>query len=333
MRTRSKEKGLTLIELLVVGTIILILAVIALPLVKPMIDSQQTRSASQVVSTYLNRAKNRARLTGRPCGVRFEVFPGTEEWGGASLVMRQVEVPPVYTGFMGTEMGSVFPADHTGPFRFVCDDPYLQRTLRPGNRVQVGGSGPYYTVKEVLPGYFTLEEPVTTPTTERGGKFRVQLAPRPTMTPPVALPQGTVVDLKYSGCGGDWWDFWYDDTATPQILNRARDVTVMFSPSGEISLPSESAGLYPAGPLFLLIGRWDQIPAVRDSGEEGSWPNWADGRNYWVVVQPQSGLVTTAEVNPVPLPDGASDVNGIDSIFMGQSREFATQIKRNIGGY
>lgn len=325
MRTRSKEKGLTLIELLVVGTIILILAVIALPLVKPMIDSQQTRSASQVVSTYLNRAKNRARLTGRPCGVRFEVFPGTEDLGGASLVMRQVEVPPVYTGFMGTETGTI---DH---LRFVTDDPYLQRTLRPGNRIQVGGSGPYYTVKLAFPDHCILEEPVTTPATARSGKFRVQLAPRPTMTPPVALPQGTVVDLKYSGCGGDWWNFWYDDDPVSPVDNRAREVTVMFSPSGEISLPTEE-NPYPVGPLFLLIGRWDQIPAVRDSGEEGSWPNWADGRNYWVVVQPQSGLVTTAEVNPVPLLDGANDLEPtLDN--MTHSREFATQIKRNIGGY
>ena len=327
MRTRSKEKGLTLIELLVVGTIILILAVIALPLVKPMIDSQQTRSASQVVSTYLNRAKNRARLTGRPCGVRFEVFPSTEEWGGASLVMRQVEVPPVYTGFMGTETGSVLPADYVSglPLRFVCDDPYLQRTLRPGNRVQVGGNGPYYTIKEALPSYFTLEEPVTTPTAARAGKFRVQLAPRPTMTPPVALPQGTVVDLKYSGCGVDYWNF---DGA---VFGNAYDVTVMFSPSGEISLPAEGSP-YPVGPLFLLIGRWDQIPAVRDSGEEGSWPNWADGRNYWVVVQPQSGLVTTAEVNPITLADGDDDIDP-GQVRVARSREFATQIKRNIGGY
>ncbi|MBO7678734.1 MAG: prepilin-type N-terminal cleavage/methylation domain-containing protein [Thermoguttaceae bacterium] len=330
MRTRSKEQGMTLIELLVVGTIITILTVIALPLVKPMIDSQQTRSASQVVSTYLNRAKNRARLTGRPCGVRFEVFPGTEQWGGASLVMRQVEVPPIYTGFMGTEIGSILPADYVGglPFRFVSDDPYLQRTLRPGNRVQVGGSGPYYTIKEVLSGYFALEEPVTTPMTARVGKFRVQLAPRPTMTPPVALPQGTVVDLKYSGCGGAWWDFWYDDTVVPPVANPAYDVTVMFSPSGEISLPTEGSP-YPAGPLFLLIGRWDQIPAVRTGNADGRWPNWADGRNYWVVVQPQSGLVTTAEVNPV---DGASDL-GPSPGDMTYSREFATQIKRNIGGY
>ncbi len=319
MRTRSKEKGLTLIELLVVGTIILILAVIALPLVKPMIDSQQTRSASQVVSTYLNRAKNRARLTGRPCGVRFEVFPGTEQWGGASLVMRQVEVPPVYTGFTGTEMGSL---EYDGSFRFVCNDPYLQRTLRPGNRVQVGGSGPYYAVKGIGSDCFILEEPVTTPPVTRTmTTFRVQLAPRPTMTPPVALPQGTVVDLKYSGLGGDYGNFIGGD-------GYAHDVTVMFSPSGEISLPAED-NLYPVGPLFLLIGRWDQIPAVREPGEEGSWPNWADGRNYWVVVQPQSGLVTTAEVNPV---NGASDPDPL-SDDMTYSREFATQIKRNIGGY
>ncbi len=324
MRTRSKEKGLTLIELLVVGTIILILAVIALPLVKPMIDSQQTRSASQVVITYLNRAKNRARLTGRPCGVRFEVFPGTEGWGGASLVMRQVEVPPVYTGFTGTEMGSL---EYDGSFRFVCNDPYLQRIIRPGNRVQVGGSGPYYTViNNNGSGSFVLEEPVTTPPVTRTmTTFRVQLAPRPTMTPPVALPQGTVVDLKYSGCGVDYWNF---DGA---VFGDAHDVTVMFSPSGEISLPTEGSP-YPVGPLFLLIGRWDQIPAVRDSGEEGSWPNWADGRNYWVVVQPQSGLVTTAEVNPITLADGDDDIDP-GQVRVARSREFATQIKRNIGGY
>lgn len=331
MRTRNKEKGMTLIELLVVGTIITILTVIALPLVKPMIDSQQTRGASQIVSTYLNRAKSRARLTGRPCGVCFEVFPGTEEWGGASLVMRQVEVPPEYTGFLGKEIGSIKPEDRAEdgtyrPFRFICDDEYLHQTLRQGNRVQVGGTGPYYTVREEPKpefgiDYFELEEPVTTPVVSRTGHFRVQLSPRPTMTPPVALPQGTVVDLCYSGCGTAWGALGGGTVA--------RNVTVMFSPKGEVSIPSElDENRYPVGPLYLLVGRWDQIPAVRDEGEEGSWPNWADGRNYWVTVQPQSGLVTTAEVNPTTLPDGGDGI--VDIVH---SREFAAQVKQNIGGY
>lgn len=323
--TRRKERGLTLIELLAVGTIVLILTVISLPMVKPMLDSQQTRSAAQTVSTYLNRAKSRAKLSGRPCGVRFEVWPGTESTQGATLLMRQVDVPPEYTGFTGGETVSLeLDPDTTSvisgvtAYPFTTTDPFLLQRLADQSlaKIQFNNAGPYYRIFSGTTYIRPL--PTCTLTRCRNIPFKVQLSPKPTMAAPMPLPQGAVVDLRYSGIGdeGDYWGL----NAAP-----ASDVTVMFSPSGEIDTIN---GVYPTGPIHLLIGRWDQIGAVRDETDTESFPNYADGRNYWVTVNPQSGLISTTEVNPLNLYQ-----NNPDQAAIKKSREFASQSKRNIGGY
>lgn len=387
-RIRRKEKGLTLIELMVVGMIIMIVTAISLPMVKPMLESQQTRSASRIVSTYLNRAKNRARLTGRPCGVRFEVWPGTDvgAFGGASLIMRQVDVPPEYTGFTNAAQFTLekiqvddLSIHRTGVVGNMIDkpvflfddsvtdpkafDPYFLSLLprQNGARAQLGSlsgdsvlpqyAGQYYRIaplrvamsnasetddylvlradngdywlkgstgiptnaRQVMqlvdnPAY-SIEQccsfSVTTPLTVEV-PFRVQLAPKPTMAAPMALPQGAVVDLSDSGFGADGVQF-----------HKNGDVTIMFSPTGAVDTVN---GEYPTGPIHLLIGRWDQIDAVRDDADLESLPNYADGRNFWVTVNEQTGLISTAEVSP-----------GREGLK--HSREFATQVKRNIGGY
>lgn len=351
--TRRKERGLTLIELLAVGTIVLILTAISLPMVKPMLDSQQTRSASQVVSTYLNRAKNRAKLSGRPCGVRFEVWPGTDVQlecnngakkevspnvflysRGASLVMRQIDVPPEYSGFSGGETVSV----NSGAFT-VNNDLYLSRILEKQTqaRIQFNNEGPYF---RIWPNTSNLvAQPTCTLRPYENVPFKVQFSPKPTMTSPMALPQGAAIDLQFSGVAGLNQQGVFDyPTGAENATNVSDDVTIMFSPSGAVDTVN---GEYPTGPIYLLIGRWDQINAVRENQDGETLPNYADGRNYWVTINPQSGLISTAEVNPVtdhgfyPTEDStpATDCVLGNTNILQKSREFASQAKRNIGGY
>ena len=88
-QARAKRSGVTLIELLVVATIMLTLAAVSVPTIKPMMESQATSHAAQTVATYLERAKAHAVVTGRPSGVTFEFFPGTDSYdGSASLYAR-----------------------------------------------------------------------------------------------------------------------------------------------------------------------------------------------------------------------------------------------------
>ena len=354
----TKERGMTLIELLVVGTIILILTAVSLPMVKPMLESQATRSGAQLVSTYLNRAKVRAMTSGRPCGVRFEHWKGTEGGdlsGSAALILRQVDVPPLYSGLTGAETAFVVDwgpgADSSARYELFtpedrdgADASYLKQQLRKGNgRIQFGvgnGSVPtgafyrtrceYDDVLDITRVYIednptcslatrsfdeSYESPYNASVTMNATvdfRFRAYLPPKLTMTAPEPLPQGTVVDLEYSGQGSAY-------------EGNLGDVTVMFAPGGEVDTVN---GMYPTGSmLHFLVGRWDQISAVRPDGDLETLPNYADGRNNWVSINTQTGLMQTTEVNP------GSDVGyQPDGAVMAHSREFATELKRNIGG-
>lgn len=314
MKSRRRN-GLTLTELLVVGTIILAVTALSIPVVKPMMESQLTKNGANMLATALNRARNRAQVTGRPCGVRFEYWPGTVSdldekhynaqtddgtaivsdtyysTPGASLVMRQVEVPPAYTGLLGTE--TVKYNDGRCVFQ---NDVYIESELgrSASAKIQIGGDGPFYpfdgrstSLKEsavyALPPQRDVEYP-----------FKVLLDSRPTMAMPVCMPRGTAVDLQFSGVG----DAVFVDTVAGtnyEPVRQATALTIMFAPDGSVESVN---GAIPSEPIHFLVGRWDQISAVRPDGDEESYPNYADGRNYWVSVFPQTGVVTVNQVNP-----------------------------------
>ena len=321
---RRHRHGLTLTELLVVGTIILAVTAISIPVVKPMMESQLTKNGANMVATALNRARNRAVANGRACGVRFEYWPGTmsvihetqpylDENGnysitryvtpGASLVLRQVEVPPVYTGLLGIE--KVTYADRKG--RFPNDAYILQKLARKPpctGKIQIGGSGPFYTISKCYysgnpsEDYFELKDGETyalPPDREDTQySFKVLQDSRTTMALPVYLPRGAAVDLQFSGIG----DTLFMEEPSCEYYNEPAEQTslaIMFSPDGSVE---SVGGTMPTEPIHFLIGRWEQTSAVRADDDTESLPNYADGRNYWVTVFPQTGSVTVSQVNP-----------------------------------
>lgn len=311
----KKRRGLTLVELLVVGTIIIAVTAISIPVVKPMMESQLTKNGAGMVATALNRARNRAQVTGRACGVRFEYWPGTSypcsdapiQSGvdgegiavytryyapGSSLLLRQVEVPPVYSGILGVE--SVKIGDN-GACEFQ-NDIYAPKVLEKSSnaKLQINGSGPFYRFREnstVLKGGETFALP---PNRETAYPFKLLLDARATMAMPTTLPRGTAVDLEFSGTGDTIFRDTEEGTAN-ELVKENKGITLMFAPDGSVESVN---GTMPTSPIHFLIGRWDQISAVRDSEDTESYPNYADGRNYWVTVFPQTGVVTIAPVNP-----------------------------------
>ena len=324
MNSRRRH-GLTLTELLVVGTIILAVTAISIPVVNPMMESQLTKNGANMVAAALNRARNRAVANGRSCGVRFEYWEGTtigqtvpsinaatpevdgninlyfvngvdqyDSTGtyyyppGASLVLRQVEVPPVYTGLLGIE--KVTCAGGKCEFQ---NDAYIQQELArmTTGKIQIGGSGPFYAIGRGL----ELKDGETyalPPDRDTQYPFKVLLDSRTTMAMPVCMPRGTAVDLQFSGVG----DSIFIDCSE---LFQPNKLTIMFSPDGSVESVN---GIIPTEPVHFLIGRWEQISDVRPDGDEESLPNYSDGRNFWVSVFPQTGGVTVSQVNPVDPP-------------------------------
>jgi len=343
-RLREQRRGVTLMELLVVATIILIVTAVSVPTIKPMMESQLTKQAGSTVSTYLNRARARAMATGRPCGVTFEHFAGTYDpaidFGSASLVLRQVETPPYYSGLEQGATVDVYAEDDIfdGDLRLrrvrVNNDSYWGELVggERGAKIQFNGVGPYYRLR-VVGGYFYIQKlPGIDLPILQNATFKVVRDPRPTMTAPIGLPQGAVVDLEWSGTD-----------AADGLFALGWNVTVMFSPDGSVDYVENNGRYSPSDTIYFLIGRWDRIPALgieqvdpsdpnsewRPLVEDRLW-NYEDPTNAWVSINPTSGLVTTTEVNP-PLDYLVGDeIYPAEMLY--ESREFARMSKRNIGG-
>lgn len=351
---RARRSGVTLVELLVVATVMLTLAAVSVPAIKPMMESQLTSSAASAVSTYLNRARARAMATGRPCGVTFEYFPGTydegdpddpnDDVGSASLILRQVEVPPYYCGLETDSVASVLPGrpdndDVKNGQRlrqlFVNNDPYWDVFMKgdpddPDDdersaSIQFNSCGPFYPIRQIGDDYYIEKLPGLELPARLNVPFKVSRDPRPTMTAPIGLPSGAVVDLEFSGEETEGFTF-------------GGDVTVVFSPTGEVDHVEDGSGPFvPTDTLYFLIGRWDRISALGvendpkygpvSSAEDGLW-NFEDGTNFWVTINPRTGLVSTVEVNP-PVNYEFGDWEGA----VEESREFGRMSKRNLGGH
>ena len=350
-RNRSERKGATLIELLVVAAIMLTLAAMSVPTIKPMMESQVTTRAASTVTTYLERARSRAIATGRPCGVQFEYYDGTydpsADRGSASLVLRQVEIPPVYSGLTSGEEG-VDPtgarvntvdvgigaittitdvSDHRYGMRINqitrASDPYWSYFVDPDvdSKIQFNSIGPYYDVYCIGNVPYIVQIPGVELPTFTQATFKVIRSgkPRTTMTAPVGLPQGSVVDLEFSGTDS-------------RSFAKGCDVTVMFAPTGELDyiLDGDQKKL-PGDTLYFLIGRWDRIAALGMNGtdsmaEDGLW-NFEDPANFWVTLNPRTGVVSTVEVEQPFAYTLSEPFQGVV-----ESRELARNSKRNVGG-
>ena len=342
---RFMRKGATLIELLVVASIMLTLAAVSVPTIKPMMESQVTSRAAATVSTYLERARSRAMTTGRPCGVTFEYFKGTcvdptglsLHPGSASLVLRQVETPPYYTGLNVSATVSVYSVpdnafDNNKRVAWLgdCTDDYWDVIL--GNessaKIQFNSMGAFYHLRRANSGRYFIEliDGIELPEI-RAASFKVQRDPRATMTAPIGLAQGAVVDLECSGTDN-------------RRFGLGKDVTVMFSPTGEVEsvLAGGNEFKYDDQTIYLLIGRWDRISALAtpedesgDSGaDDGLW-NYEDDLNFWVTINPHTGLTTTT-----PLAQSYEYVDLTPSTIYKNAvvgaRELARNSKRNLGG-
>ncbi|MDO5309073.1 MAG: prepilin-type N-terminal cleavage/methylation domain-containing protein [Planctomycetia bacterium] len=347
IRTRAKRNGVTLIELLVVATIMLTLAAVSVPSIKPMLESQMTSSAASTVATYLERARMRAILTGRPCGVTFEFFEGSWDSGfdapstidpgydygagSVSLVLRQVQTPPYYTGLDDSATASIDPdsdsvdADGDVVRDLLYNDPYWDYFVgdEKDASIQFNSVGPFYRINR--DGRVKKPAGLNFPFV-KDAPFKIVREPRPTMTAPIGLPQGAVVDLEFSGTDAS-------------SFTHGSDVTIMFAANGEVDyVVNDGERFLPSGTIYFLVGRWDRISALgltddfnETVAEDGLW-NFEDGSNFWVAINPKSGMTTTVPVNQ-PLNFGTTTsgrINFDDAID--ESREFARFSTRNLGG-
>lgn len=145
-----------------------------------------------------------------------------------------------------------------------------------------------------------------------------QLFRQPTTTSavtPLQLPEGTVIDLSASGTGPTGL---FGGTTVNQMVTFNPDGTIGFVYGNDATgLPNR-----PNGSIFLLIGKREQVPVGAFVPKVA---NLADPSSFWIVINMQTGQVTTAE-NYVPGTGGVniSAYSGNDPTGLGVPRTFAS---------
>lgn len=326
-RIDDARRGLTLVELLVTITIMGLVVAVSVPVIKPMLASNKVKSGADVVAGFLAQARNRAVEEGRPVGVTFERILNYEDDGaypynGACILMRQVAEPRPLSGFVKDVRVAV---DTSGQISFriwssstaqwVGDSnevDYWNKLVNPGDQIQFDGKGPKYEIQNGFQIDMMADPAPPVYSDQQPALFKVFRKPQqtkvaPTMAPPVALPNGVVVDLDCSGTGQILYDKFgieEDPSDGNQSWEVVRDnfcangpsdnksVTLMFSPTGEVdrvyySVQDHGANNYiaheiPTGPIYLNIGIWERAGFWQEdtSKAQNSPQRWYVSNDY-----------------------------------------------------
>ncbi|MGA2031101.1 MAG: prepilin-type N-terminal cleavage/methylation domain-containing protein [Thermoguttaceae bacterium] len=295
------RRGVTLIELLVVVGLMMILMAAAVPRVRTSIDARRAREAARAINVYLGAARNSAVATGRSCGVRIDRLPAAT---GCSMNLSQVAVPPPYGGDTTTAMATVtgptgtISATDTGSYTVAFPAGMNTNLVHAGDLIQFNYEGPLYQIQSLsaTSAAVTLLEaapvggqPVAyqgqlapwTNTTSQPMPFTILRQPVKSGATPLQLGNAAVVDLQFSGIG----------ITDYRWKSQSNSLMILFSANGGIDRIWDDNGQYCAtDTVYLLVGKREKV------GQAGATSNLADLTNQWIAVNPQTGIVTTAEV-------------------------------------
>jgi prepilin-type N-terminal cleavage/methylation domain-containing protein len=343
--------GFTLIEMLVVVSIVMILTLAAVTRMQPAAESRRIREAARALNVYFSTARSRAMETGRPCGVMLRTFrkaDGTVVTPPFMMIADQCEIPPCYCGDTDQSVATVINNGSTLTVTLPNDAP--ANLLKQGDTVQFGCQGPSYSIDQSTPvdsksrfviatgTTWTLTCDVPTglvvPWTAVGQSvpYRVFRSPVKSAATSLQLPAGSVIDMDASGI----------DTVTSfDPAGGPGDVVILFSPNGSVYQVWINSAGYGAGgsplvsqPIFILVGKRERVgnaaQTSQTSGNRPLWANWQDLDNVWVVINPQTGLVTTNDVTIVSTNPSSQDyVASTDPSFAAKGLSVSRRLARD----
>lgn len=152
--------------------------------------------------------------------------------------------------------------------------------------------------------------------------YRIIRQPTKLATGSVSLPTGAVLDTFHSGQGSGQWGGPLPGTSPVLIVFNATGALDSMQLPGAAPLPVTQ-------PLHLLIGKREKLNGTaKNDGER----NLYDLESMWVTTNPQTGLVTTAEMASIPSVDYSKpDQIVFNANHVAPARQFATSAQ-TMGG-
>jgi prepilin-type N-terminal cleavage/methylation domain-containing protein len=329
-----RRAGMTLVELLVVVAIIGLLAVTVLPNVATTTENRRSREAARVTSSFFAKAQSRA--IGRPEWAGVTVLPPpTNPTALFAIDLFQANVPQVYRGESYTATATLTGDSWTRNVAYSDVTIPAARSVKAHDLIRFDGRGPWYELtadggggvrfRGSMGGFASANE--LSGQTERNTPWPTMNAPHTfeILRQPVrngsafTIPDGRCVDLAWSGYGSSTY-IRFVTAGTPVTVPA---VTVLFDATGRVRQiftqdASGSNRVTVTGPVYFLVGRVDRagndptLASTYDGTDDTKGFNWQYGDSYWIVIDPASGIVKTAECAK------REDLNGNGTIDPGE---------------
>lgn len=229
---KARHYGVTLVELLIVMGILTILATISLGTVKGLLKDQKISQAARLVEQYMESARVRALVSGRPVAVFLERVSLTGDNNGAAVPANFTatrlsigEVFPPYTGDVSGASGTLRDTDNDGfadeiVFNQVdvisgFGTPGMPGFIRQGDTIEFEGYEGRFEIRLPSPSGLLMVVPFVNPPPNRRTPvalpvnsqhppqvgFRIYRRPTKSLLGAITLPRGTCIDLSASGLG------------------------------------------------------------------------------------------------------------------------------------
>jgi type II secretory pathway pseudopilin PulG len=318
-RRNPARTGVTLVKLLVVIGILLVLATIAVPAMRPLTEARRIREPARSINVFFGQARNRAIERRRRCGVLLERLPQQPQ---ACVVLRQVEVPPPYAGdlaethirlvrvngadgrdgwYVRFTFGETCPEEDPAPHppppppppsTDVSTHESWKYLVNSGDEIQFNFQGHVYRVG--FPGadkyvaFLENDDLPYGPTDSgiiaalyQGLPFQVTRQPVVSADAPLQLSRGAVVDLGSSGTEANETGFAPADIdAAAGYQPDLSPVVVLFGPGGAVDrLIVNHQQNRVTGPIYLLVGKWERM--LTEPLAFGGTPQSEDGLGNW----------------------------------------------------
>ncbi len=265
------QRGVTLVELLVVVTIAVVLLAASIPMMQPVIKGREVREATREIQAFIKAAEVRAMERGRPVGV---AFLRSDKSPNLVYQLALAEVPPPYMGDSSDARALVLNIDLTSGQCRASLSASLNALeyVNPGDRIRFDFRGPSYRVASKPSGQYlmfhldgSLPPPKGQLGVSTGVPFQIFRQPRITAAAPLELPVPAAIDLSMSGIGAQGFQF----------NGYTEPVVMTFRPQGGLDRiytgGNGSDPLRTLEPLFLLIGRADQVGEANINDNRSQW--------------------------------------------------------------